>query len=384
MESFTPLDFLSDDLFIKWQLTKDDDLERYWADFAVRHPECLDAMKRAQEKLHTMRINDHRMSAQDKERLLNRIAKSLDSRTRRRKLIRTGAVAASVAAVAVLALFLAPFSAGTESTVIGHVMPSEDIRLAVGDRVVAVGDGAEIIVNEAGSLSIRQGDGESEINVDRAVTHTLTIPYGKRSSIVLPDGSKVWLNSGSQLEFSSDFSRERTVAVSGEAFVDVVSDNARPFIVRTSDMTVRVFGTRFNVYDYGDDPDKSVMLVEGQVEVTHAGKSQMMKPNGLYSIHDGVAQYRTVANADDYYSWTRGVLSFENSTIAHVLEKIGRYYNVDFRGESLDRITKTCSGKLILSDNLEDILHSLHLISGYEFDYTGNAVYMAEPKNDKH
>lgn len=383
MEIFTTTDFLSNDKFIEWHLTGDEELGAYWADFAARNPQCADAMRSAKTKLDTMRINDFGMSGEDRNMLLRRIRNSVESHTRRRKFMRYTAAAASAAIIAVAAYFLIPQNRDAmETTIVGRVMPSQDIRLEIGGEVVAIGDNAEIELSGSGRVSIREEGRASEMNVEpTAAIHTLITPKGKRSSMILPDGSKIWLNSGSQLEFSSDLSRERKIAVRGEAFVEAAHDPLRPFVVNAADMTVRVYGTKFNVYAYDDDPEKSVLLVEGEVEVTHAGKSQVMKPNGLYSLHGATAEYKTVANADDYYSWTRGILSFENAPVSQILEKVGRYYNVEFRGDQLGRMSKTCSGKLILSDDLDDILESMCLISGYEFEHSGDVVYMTGPKN---
>jgi len=127
-----------------------------------------------------------------------------------------------------------------------------------------------------------------------ATTTTVSAPLGAKSNITLPDGSSVWLNAGSLISYSSDFGLEkRDLQLTGEAFFDVKSDSLKPFNVNTSGITVKAYGTRFNVKAYPDDLTLSTTLEEGMVDVlipTSSGgitssKSVKLKPKEQLVIH---------------------------------------------------------------------------------------------------
>ena len=106
----------------------------------------------------------------------------------------------------------------------------------------------------------------------------VTTKYGSKTDIQLPDGSKVWLNSGSSLKYDKQFGKElREVVLSGEAFFDVVRNAEKPFIIHTTNMDIKVLGTRFNVKSYANDKQSEASLIHGSIEV-------FIKKEGLKKI----------------------------------------------------------------------------------------------------
>ena len=190
------------------------------------------------------------------------------------------------------------------------------------------------------------------------VFQEITSPPGTKSNITLPDGTNVWLNSGSKLKFPLQFtSNERKVFLIGEGFFKVKSDKKHPFIVQTHDLDVRATGTEFNVDSYPNDTITSVSLKEGIVNVIVGGKRTLMRPNEHFVYNNSRKASNLVAvNASNVCAWKDGILVFRNEPLENVFKRISRTYNVDievkdqavahqlyratFEKESLDEILR--------------------------------------------
>jgi ferric-dicitrate binding protein FerR (iron transport regulator) len=195
---------------------------------------------------------------------------------------------------------------------------------------------------------------------------------GTRSSVVLPDGSKVWLNSGSVFRYPVWFAgNERTVFLKGEAFFEVQSDKKNPFIVQASGINVRATGTRFNVSAYTNTVE--VTLVSGKVEVQKRVKGEkpktisVLQPNQHYSI-DTLAVNGKLANVDVYrfVSWKEGVLVFRNEALPDVVRKLEQTFNADIelQGEALQNYRYRATFR---NESLEDILKMLKLTAPIDY-----------------
>ena len=126
---------------------------------------------------------------------------------------------------------------------------------------------------------------EGETGEEREpVYYTVNIPYGGEYNLVLPDGTRIYLNAGTTLRYPDHFAGgSREIFLSGEAYLEVSRDTSRPFIVRTDDMDVRVLGTVFNVNAYPDGNYVRTTLVEGKVETSCGGERIVMKPRRIIS-----------------------------------------------------------------------------------------------------
>ena len=181
--------------------------------------------------------------------------------------------------------------------------------------------------------------------------HQIHVPTGQHVEIMLADGSKVWLNSGSTLTFPSKFNgKKRLVELDGEGFFEVKSDKEHPFIVSTSKYQVKAVGTSFNVYDYQDSPQFEAALLNGKVEVTtNAKKSSavILTPNQRAALCQGVLKVKPIENTNNYL-WRKGILYF-NEPLLEVFDKLQEYYDVEFqiRNTSLTRKSPYCTGKFI-------------------------------------
>ena len=210
--------------------------------------------------------------------------------------------------------------------------------------------------------------------------HQIHVPTGQHVEIMLADGSKVWLNSGSTLTFPSKFNgKKRMVELDGEGFFEVKSDKEHPFIVSTSKYQVKAVGTSFNIYDYQDSPQFEAALLNGKVEVTtNAKKSSVviLTPNQRAALCQGVLEVKLIKNANNYL-WRKGILYF-NEPLLEVFDKLQEYYDIEFqiRNSSLTRKSPYCTGKFRAKDGLEHIIRVLKETNhfDYQIDYESKKI----------
>jgi len=161
--------------------------------------------------------------------------------------------------------------------------------------------------------------------------HCISVPRGKDFVLMLSDGTKVWLNAESQLEYPTTFTDvERTVLLSGEAYFDVASDAKRPFIVQTGTTQTHVLGTKFNVRNY-ENEELSITLVDGLVKVSNQESQDtiLLHPNENLRVLDNGIFEKKLVDVGTYVSWTKGLFYFDNVSLDKIIYELGRWYDVD-------------------------------------------------------
>ena len=184
--------------------------------------------------------------------------------------------------------------------------------------------------------------------------------YGQKLEIILPDGSKAFMNSGSKIIFPEKFTDSiREITLEGEAFFDVVKDINRPFIITSNNLKTKVLGTTFNVEAYTDEKDIKVTLATGKVSIEAEGKKAILIPSEqvVFNKQDSKITTRKV-DVNKYLDWKNGVLRFENVTLGEAANKLEKWYNVtiDFESEGLNNCVFTGSFK---NEELKTVLESL-------------------------
>jgi len=164
---------------------------------------------------------------------------------------------------------------------------------------------------------------------------TLETPMGSKMKTTLPDGTEVWQNAGTTLKYPAKFSeRNREVSLLGEAYFHVKSDKEHPFHVKTSEGTVTVTGTRFNVSNYATDDSYSVVLEEGTVSFTPNGASEGIRMKPLEQIvvrrEDGLLEKRNI-DIEKFTSWKDGKLIFRNDPLTEIVTRLNRWYDGDIK-----------------------------------------------------
>jgi transmembrane sensor len=161
---------------------------------------------------------------------------------------------------------------------------------------------------------------------------TITCAFGDKSTVTLPDSSKVWLNSGSKLTFNSDFKREgRKVILEGEAYFSVSKDKKNPFRVKTTGIDIEVLGTEFNLKAYPDDKLVSTTLVEGSLQISSNHQNTIIKPNQklVFDKKTGTMKLKELADTSNDTDWKEGRLIFRNESLEELKPKLERWFDVD-------------------------------------------------------
>ncbi len=196
------------------------------------------------------------------------------------------------------------------------------------------------------------------------VYNTAETPLGMRSSLTLPDGTKVWLNAGSKLSYPINFSSKfRAVSLEGEAYFEVVKDKKWPFLVHSGNMNVLVSGTTFNCNAYPENSLIETVLVEGQVTVVNesATISKELFPNEMASFSKREQRItKSKVNPEKYIAWKSGKLMFREDKMNLVVEKLERWYNVEFEIKDKE-IADYVYTATFIDESLDQVLKMLSL-----------------------
>ena len=209
---------------------------------------------------------------------------------------------------------------------------------------------------------------------------TVVTQLGERSQVVLPDGTKVWLNSASSVEYVAPFfSRERRVKMDGEAYFEVQHDAQAPFVVSTNGLDIKVLGTRFNIRNDDSDHRITTVLLEGAVKAYASGREQASVR--LHPAQQLVFDTRTHAmrltdcpSAERSINWIDGRFCFEHDTFGEIVAELKRYYNVDIRFMDEALRSERFSGDFRVEDGIYHIMSVLQLTYKFNYRIAGNDI----------
>lgn len=202
-------------------------------------------------------------------------------------------------------------------------------------------------------------------------TTMLEVPTGHYMSATLPDGTTVWLNSGTTLEYPQVFAgHERRVKVSGEAMFDVRHDARHPFVVETYACDIEALGTKFDVVADPCEGLFSTALLEGSVRVTNRltpGEQLILKPNEEVFMADGRLTLDTIGSLDEYL-WTEGMISFKGVSFEELMQKFERSFGVKIVIDRKQMPTINFNhGKVRISDGVDSALRLLQMASDFKY-----------------
>ena len=187
---------------------------------------------------------------------------------------------------------------------------------------------------------------------------TVVTQLGERSQVVLPDGTKVWLNSSSSVEYVAPFfSRQRRVKMEGEAYFEVEHDARRPFVVVTGQVVSTVLGTTFNVHAYSEDENYQITLATGSLLVDGGPESRSVRPGeqGFFERTSGLLSLRRV-NVEQVLSWQEDRLYFRAEPLASIARSLERQFNVDITIPD-ERLRRICfTGEFVDGENIHEIM----------------------------
>lgn len=202
----------------------------------------------------------------------------------------------------------------------------------------------------------------SSVSQEQKINTFQALP-GAKTQVVLPDGSIVWLNSGSSILCPTMFdSKSRNVELKGEAYFEVVKNEKVPMIVTAGNIKVKVYGTKFNLHAYAGEDKIETTLVDGKVSIlTGDSKNEYLLTPGnraVYDLHKKYLKFEKVQNMDAFIGWKEGKLLFHDENFADIIKKLERWYNVDIQlsDVSLGKYTLYAT---FFDENIEQVLQIL-------------------------
>lgn len=228
---------------------------------------------------------------------------------------------------------------------------------------------AGVVINTS-KLTYSDGTVVDQSAVSTSEELSLNTPKGGTYQVILPDGTKVWLNASSSLVFPSSFAgaATRDVLLKGEAYFEVARNKKQPFRVNTEGQLVEVLGTHFNISSYKDEPEQKTTLLEGSIRIGNL----LLKPGEQAVLTAG---HTTIdkANIEETMGWKNGYFIFEDEGIQSIMRKIARWYNVDvvYEGEVPDA---TFGGRVSRAGYVSEILKTLELTDKVHFKVEGRRI----------
>ena len=257
--------------------------------------------------------------------------------------------------------------------------------------VLMMADGKEVVLEQGQNLNILLNERVRVATSNRGIVYEehgkgvvteeynkLTTPIGGEYSLVLSDGTKVFLNADSELKYPVEFSDgKRIVDLKGEAYFEVHKDSLRPFVVRVNGAEVTVLGTSFNVNTYGDDGQIYTTLVNGAVRVSSVknGQAEVLKP-GMQSVMDVQSGQLTVREVDvePYVAWREGRFVFRAMTLDLIMRQLQRWYDFEVFYQNPELKDYEFRGVIKRDMDLDKVLSVIKVTTNVDFEVKGKVI----------
>ncbi len=321
-----------------------------------------------------------------KKSILDRLKNSADRKTQSYFLRYVGLAAIFLAVLGIVLFLNKPTDKETRIVAdqLGHykndVLPGSEratLTLSNGKEVNLLPGNQSFVESNGNILQLENGELKYSSNVPDPGTEELfnviDVPEAGFFRLALPDGTRVWLNSNSQLEYPLNFKKSlREVKLKGEAYFEVAHDKNRPFRVQASNGTIEVLGTAFDLNDYNKDISK-VTLVNGSIRVLQGtNKSSQIYPGQQASFEKEKISIAT-ANVEKEISWRQGYFFFDHDPIEDIMSTISRWYGIEvhFKGKMPK---KSYGGSIKRTVTLAKALDILKDLTMLDFEIDGKKV----------
>lgn len=246
------------------------------------------------------------------------------------------------------------------------------------------------------------------------VYHEISSPAGAKSKVTLPDGSSVWLNAGSNLRYSNLYGkRNREIELSGEAFFDVAKDKRKVFLVKTSDLNIKAYGTSFNVKSYPEENTVETTLIEGSIGVTRSRFSSKKNDEVLLEPNQRVVYYKPVKavkqpeqvnsvsqpeavvetrpkqkltyliskgiEAEQFTSWKDGTLLISSKTLYDLAVILERKYDVKIHFEDVKIKNFKFTGTLE-NETIEQVIEAIGMAANIDYKIDEREIWIKNQK----
>ena len=383
-------ELLQDEQYLLWRFSPNGEIDDYWNNLIEQYPELQKEIDLSDIYLKNKSFPKKHIRADKKEKILQDILFSFRQNKKKKRrtsrivrLISYGAAACFLLIIGMLIFQMVQSNSSEQISI--NQLDTENIQLVTTDRTALFNKNINILIDEIGIAKIVDDNNREEIEIvlDKKRSTAVIVPYGKRATVTLSDGSKLWLNSGSTLVFPSKFEEnKRKISVRGEMYIEVAKNEKAPFMVETSDFFVRVLGTKFCISTYEEQP-QSVVLVEGKVNLMEKETKNdvLLMPNEMAILENNHLFSKSEVDVSQYITWTKGYIILNETPVEDVLNYVARYYNLSLKHTNASNLKSlTCNGKLYLSDNLDNVMRSIALLSNTIYKKENNTIYITNDK----
>ena len=346
------------------------------------HVELLDEIAAIRQKLSGQSYGEN-----SEEEFLY-LEKSIYDRKSRRMTLRWS-IAASI--ILLVGLFVGRTISGVRDIHEEQELAKSVMQPGTSKAILMMADGKEVVLEQGQNLNILLNERVRVATSNRGIVYEehgkgvvteeynkLTTPIGGEYSLVLSDGTKVFLNADSELKYPVEFSDgKRIVDLKGEAYFEVHKDSLRPFVVRVNGAEVTVLGTSFNVNTYGDDGQIYTTLVNGAVRVSSVknGQAEVLKP-GMQSVMDVQSGQLTVREVDvePYVAWREGRFVFRAMTLDLIMRQLQRWYDFEVFYQNPELKDYEFRGVIKRDMDLDKVLSVIKVTTNVDFEVKGKVI----------
>jgi ferric-dicitrate binding protein FerR (iron transport regulator) len=386
------LRYLENKKFVRWVYNPDQEVNKFWNDWVTTHPEERDAAESARLILLQLKSKEEKENTDEAAtiytQMVGKLGKSAPNHSWRLIIpfTRYAAVAVFFLSLGVFLTYrLNPKQNFWFDQSITAIQENSESQLVLSDgrKIVLPTKESRIEYKTAGKIVINQKDTiDTHSQSPEPEMNQLIIPFGKNSSILLPDGTVAHLNAGSRLMYPSVFrGKNREVFLLGEGYFEVSHDPKKPFVVKTNDLSIVALGTVFNVSAYPTDKIIETVLVTGQVVLRDNSlhifkKDFVLKPSELAAFNRETLE-TTARQVDiaDYVAWQEGFLNFQSVDLSRIILRLERYYNIKLILQNPMLGTRSITGKLILKEDKDLVLGVLASTARVELFKINESTY---------
>ena len=346
------------------------------------HVELLDEIAAIRQKLSGQSYGEN-----GEEEFLH-LEKSIYDQKSRRMTLRWS-IAASI--ILLVGLFVGRTINGVRDMHEEQELAKNVMQPGTSKAILMMADGKEVVLEQGQNLNILLNERVRVATSSQGIVYEeygkgmvteeynkLTTPVGGEYSLVLSDGTKVFLNADSELKYPVEFSDgKRIVDLKGEAYFEVHKDSLRPFVVRVNGAEVTVLGTSFNVNTYGDDGQIYTTLVNGAVRVSSVknGQAEVLKP-GMQSVMDVQSGQLTVREVDvePYVAWREGRFVFRAMTLDLIMRQLQRWYDFEVFYQNPELKDYEFRGVIKRDMDLDKVLSVIKVTTNVDFEVKGKVI----------
>lgn len=385
--------------FVAWLLRGKN--KREWESFLAENPEFSSTVNQARKILDLLRDRHDHLSDNDLLKIWKNI-ESFDLQTQihtRQVKLRTIMRYAAVLIVALsigsagfwgfyhkqkVYVYSTTADSGTGNQSRLHLSNGTTVDLTKDNSKIAMNSDQKIVIDNEKVIDLSNDTRPEELKMNEVV-----IPYGKKSQLLLEDGTKVWLNAGSRMAFPTKFAgKKREIFLEGEGYFEVAHKQNQPFVVNTGEIAIKVLGTKFNISAYKSDKLTETVLLEGKVAISEQSALGFLKhetllvPNQKASYNRDIRSVSVKDEPDVEFAiaWTEGWFKFSKQNMNDVLTKLQRYYDVEFVYDSELWTAELITGKLDLKESVESVMVALADVSGIQYRIDGDRIFIDKNK----